>query len=112
MTTGAEAWPPPPSVDRPWRTERLPVDSAGEVAPRGRHRDVRVREVDLWGRTVLIDDRGRVFCDDCWRFLTVEVLGRPGNSHRVGITGWTSLPATIVDDGPSRQSPRWMTEGF
>lgn len=106
-------WPAPPSSEAPWRLERFPLDDTGTVAPGGRRTgEVRVREVMLWGRRVLINEANEVFCDDCWRFLQVEVLGRAGNTHRAGLTDWSGRLLPMRDDEPAERAPRWMSEGF
>jgi hypothetical protein len=50
---------------------------------------VRVRPVRLWGKAVEVDERGAVLCTHCRRLVDVEVLGRPGNAHPVGLI-WPS----------------------
>lgn len=58
----------------------------------------RVRSVDLWDQVVTINEANQVCCSDCWQFLSVEILGRPGNSQRVGLTNWSGRLLPMRDE--------------
>lgn len=77
MTTD-EVWPPPPTTGWPWHVRRLPVSGEDQDA------EIKVREVLLWGRMVLIDEDHTVWCSHCWEFINAKVLGRSDNLHRGG----------------------------
>jgi len=70
-------WPPAEVPGQVW-VER-PVAGGGGL------RRVRLREVRLWGELVLVDGSGAVWCDGCLGLVPVEVLGRAGHGHRVGL---------------------------
>jgi hypothetical protein len=93
-------WPPPPTAERPWETRRVPSRQTG------RREAIVVRDVELWGRTVLIDEAHDVWCDCCWRFIPVEQLGRVDNVHRVGLpnrAAGRTLPIGDDDEPPARR---------
>jgi hypothetical protein len=74
MTT---AWPPPADDAAKWRTIQLRPGRDVEV--------VKVREVKLWGRVVLIDEDANVLCDGCMQMLPVDQLGVPGSGHAMAV---------------------------
>jgi hypothetical protein len=75
----AEVWPQPETEERPWHDRVLYLHTEH------RNANVRVREVQLWGKTVLINEQHDVFCDCCRRFVPVQILGRIDNPHRAGL---------------------------
>jgi hypothetical protein len=81
--------------------------------PRGGLREVfTVREVRLWGKWVLIDELHDVYCEDCWRFVSVEELGHPFNPHRVGLPARDAIVRVEFDDELPQRRP-WADEvGF
>lgn len=94
MAETSGEWPAPPTDARPWHTRSLRMRGGG------RRENVTVREVQLWGRTVLINEADEVWCEDCRRFVSAVALGRPGNSHRAGLrTDWTGVLLPMGDDG-------------
>jgi hypothetical protein len=77
--SGVTIWPQPPSTDSAWQVKPLAMLSTG-----GRAERVNVREVRLWGKPVLINESNEVYCL-CGRFVDVEELGQPQNTHPVGL---------------------------
>lgn len=100
----AEVWPQPVTDEHPWHERRLPqrdIPSAATFV---------VREVRLWGRTVLIDESNDVWCSDCWEFVPVERLGRIDNTHSVGIVRRRSgqlIPADLSGTETSSDEERF-----
>lgn len=71
MTT-ADAWPPPATVSRPWHDRELLVRGA-EVGAYVRLTTLRVREVPLWGKFVLLNEaEDAVWCSHCRRLMRVD----------------------------------------
>jgi hypothetical protein len=93
------AWPPPIDGSTVWSTVR-PVRPRTNVCGEG----VRVREVLLWGKPVLINDRDEVFCDWCHHaFRTADQLRSPNNRCPVGLRrppGVIYIPDASGDDDP------------
>jgi len=99
----AELWPQPETDERPWHDRLL------YLYTEHRNVNVRVREVRLWGKTVLIDEQHDVYCDCCRRFVPAKVLGRIDNPHRAGLPNlaagrllpmdWDDEPMHRVEEG-------------
>jgi hypothetical protein len=90
------AWAPPANSSTRWQERRL---ITGET--------VRLREVPLWGRLVLIDADWLVFCPCCWSMRTTDELGHPDNHCPVGII-WTGGPLPFdVDKDHSPVQPMY-----
>ena len=79
-----------------------------------------MREVRLWGSTVLIDEAHSVFCQSCLEFVSVEVLGRADNKHAVGlprrIASGQPVPMSwsddVADNGAAMGDPLPFTDGY
>ncbi len=98
----AGRWPPPPNPSTIWRT--------WWVGPYGRREKVRCRPTPLWGREVLVDEAGLVYCHGCAEFVGVADLARPDNGHPVGLPfrlDGRLIPAPDVDDAPPRSELGW-----
>jgi hypothetical protein len=70
-------WPPAPRPGDVWEQRPVLREQAVEY--------VRLRLVLLWGKTVAIDEDGRVWCQGCLELVDVAELGRPGSGHPVGL---------------------------
>ena len=96
-----EVWPPPPTEERPWHEQALRLREN-----QGLKSWIAVRVVRLWGQDVLIDQDARVYCSDCWRFRSVEVLGGPFNGCRVGLpTQSGRWRVTVERPGGAQEAP-------
>lgn len=99
-------WPPAPApgdeyADRPVRDH-----------PEGVRR-VPCRRVVLWGQPVWLHDAtGRVWCPCCFTLVNVAELGRPDNSHPVGLPVRQGVLLPMApDDGPGqKQRTPWDLE--
>jgi len=94
----AAAWPPPPPLEDRWQDVRL---RSGER--------LALRQVWLWGRLVLIDEAGRVWCPGCLDLVDVRALGEVGNPHRVGLPnrGSGQLRPMAGEPDRRRDRPEW-----
>ena len=99
-TDDGPAWPPP-AAPGDWRHQRLPGMRLGE--------SVLVREVRLWGKDVMIDERTLVFCDGCCEFLTIDQLSVPGNGHTIlpRVSPRMLLPLTAEQESALGASGGW-----
>lgn len=86
-------WPPPSA----------PADELVEVIVNERDRGRRItgRVVKLWGRPVVIDGDGNVYCDYCHRFIPVADLADPFNKHPVGLRAGAGAVVQRVNADPN-----------
>lgn len=99
-TPPATSWPPRPAPGD--RYETVVVREDGAVTRRS------LRSVALWGKSVLVAEDGRVWCDGCFTMRTVEELGGVTNSHRVGLPARAAgkiLPMAGEDPDEAPKSP-------
>jgi hypothetical protein len=91
----APEWPPAADAATQWTTVRLSAAWPDSV-------EVRVRPVRLWGKTVLINDEGEVWCSFCGGvFHTVKRLGSPFNRCPTGIVRHINGPVEVDLDPES-----------
>lgn len=93
------AWPPPVDESTHWSTVRVRTSWPHSV-------EVRVRQVRLWGKRVLINDENEVWCPSCQRFRTTAQLGHPFNGCPVGLP--TRAGPVEVSFDP--ESPNYVAE--
>ncbi|MCU1668047.1 MAG: hypothetical protein JWP40_974 [Blastococcus sp.] len=68
---------------------------------------VELREVLLWGRPVLIDEAGDVWCTGCLRTVPIPELMRVDSHHRVRPPGWSEANTATwyTPGGPDDRTP-------
>lgn len=101
--TTTETWPPPATKERPWHEQWLRSADYEFKA------QFVVREVRLWGRTVLIDEDLAVYCPDCREFVDVAELASPHNGHpSVGLPlrPGVRIPMSRDDQSVAPRRPR------
>lgn len=103
-----QEWPPPPTAESVWRPTHIGFGYERNV--------VRLREVRLWGQTVLIDESGNVWCDGCCEMIAVNQLSEPTNQHPVGlpfvaagqlVPAPPAPPDAAGDEDEARPWPSW-----
>lgn len=96
-------WCPAADAGTVWAAHPV-ADSSGRVSA------VLLRPVRLWGRVVLVDAKGLVFCDDCRRLFDVAWLGSTSSrGHRASV--WPPYGSgelrPLSDDDEWAPEPRW-----
>lgn len=98
-------WPPPPDHRTRWEQVRAYADGRPRLAT------VTVRPVQLWGREVLVDQDGRVFCRGCLRMVDVLELGPQSSAgHRVA-PSWPLGRLLPLGGEPEPEDGFWASQG-
>jgi hypothetical protein len=87
------SWPPPATANSRHREVLVRRGDDRWYRERG-------RVVKLWGRDVVVDQAGDVYCPGCGRWVPAAELGRPDNRHQVGVPSPAGVVFRTIGAGP------------